>query len=139
MNYLCVKNHYLNGGVLSGAKIAIFTEGKVYDVDTSCHPHLVLTDDFGNKSAWTATKEFYTHFRELEEGAVKVDKNLLNTLVSSYETSRQTIKSLIDPDSIMKVKTTQELATQLEFLAKVIVAERELTDQFINDLKELTK
>lgn len=66
-----------------------------------------------------------------------IDKNLLSTLVSSYETSRQTIKSLIDPDVIMKAKTTQELATQLEFLAKVIVAERELTDQFINNLKKL--
>lgn len=66
-----------------------------------------------------------------------VDKQLLNILVSSYETSRKSVKNLIDSDTIIRAKTLQEVATQLEFLAKIVTAERELTDQFINDLKKL--
>ncbi len=76
----------------------------------------------------------------LTEGDVsqsKLDKQLLNTLVSSYETSRKSVKNLLDPDTIIRAKTLQEVATQLEFLAKIVTAERELTDQFISDLKKL--
>ncbi len=76
----------------------------------------------------------------LTEGDVsqsKLDKQLLNILVSSYETSRKSVKNLIDSDGISRARTLQEMATQLEFLAKIVTAERELTDQFINDLKKL--
>lgn len=66
-----------------------------------------------------------------------IDKQLLNILVSSYETSRKSVKNLLDPDTIIRAKTLQEVATQLEFLAKIVTAERELTDQFISDLKNL--
>lgn len=66
-----------------------------------------------------------------------IDKQLLNILISSYETSRRSVKNLLDPDTIIRAKTLQEVATQLEFLAKIVNAERELTDQFISDLKKL--
>jgi hypothetical protein len=71
---------------------------------------------------------------QLEKG---LDKAKLNTLVESYESSRKILSDMIDLDSIANAKTVAEINQTLMLLAKVLKAQGDLRDQFINDLKKL--
>ena len=73
------------------------------------------------------------HF-QLEKG---LDKTKLNTLVDSYENARKILADMIDLESIANAKTVEEINQTLSLLGKVLTAQGDLRDQFINDLKKL--
>lgn len=73
------------------------------------------------------------HF-QLEKG---LDKAKLNTLVDSYENARKILSDMLDLDSIANAKTVEEINQTLSLLGKVLKAQGDLREQFINDLKKL--
>jgi len=66
-----------------------------------------------------------------------LDKAKLNTLVDSFVSSRKILADMLDLDSVAKAKSSNALMQQLMLLAKVMKAESNLREQFINDLKKL--
>lgn len=73
------------------------------------------------------------HF-QLEKG---LDKAKLNTLVDSYENARKILADMIDLDSIATATTVDQINQTLSLLGKVLKAQGDLREQFINDLKKL--
>jgi hypothetical protein len=67
----------------------------------------------------------------------ELDKARLNILVDAYESSRKIITDMLDLDSVVNAKTTEDLMQQLVLLAKVLKAEGALREEFLNNLKKL--
>ena len=97
------------------------------------YPSHKMEDCFGNPTTQESATQTPRHF-QLEKG---LDKAKLNTLVDSYENARKILADMIDLDSIANAKTVAEINQTLVLLVKVLKAQGDLREQFINDLKKL--
>jgi len=97
------------------------------------YPTYKMEDCFGNPTTQEGTTQTPIHFQS--DNAL--DKAKLNTLVDSFVSSRKILADMLDLDSVAKAKSSNALMQQLMLLAKVMKAESNLREQFINDLKKL--
>lgn len=95
------------------------------------YPTYKMEDCFGNPPSQA---EPTPQHLQLEKG---LDKAKLNTLVDSYENARKILADMLDLDSIANAKTVEEINQTLSLLGKVLTAQGDLREQFINDLKKL--
>jgi hypothetical protein len=90
-----------------------------------------LTEDY--------TKEWASGMKPVVAQPASINKQneKLNTLISSYESSRKILTDILDLDTVVNAKTSEALMHQLVLLTKVVKAEGALREQFLTDLKKL--